>query len=237
MTHSQPTFELERFEFIPTTARHALLRVRGWWDAGDEEHGAPHLLAVGGARAHRFVPLDPNEAAIGPRAGLAEGWRSAYAVPIELVEAGEVAFRLDGPGGRIELPVPVQADPSDPRSYLQERRGRPDRRRRERREDEAETVAEEEARGGTDRRRAVDRRRRRSEAELRSFRTALSALESQVTDVEAARRELLAAQQAARDEVARSEAARAEAESAVLVQAGTLAEAQAAAAEAAAALE
>ncbi|MDQ4040677.1 MAG: hypothetical protein M3141_02890, partial [Actinomycetota bacterium] len=166
MIQDQPSFELERFELIPATPVHVLLRVWGRWSVPEGSHAAPRLLATEGTRQHRFEALNPSEAAI-----VAGEWSAAYAAPVALLEHPETTFSLDGPDGEVPLPPPTEASPSE--SRLQERRTTPDRRRAE----------PEDAPVGGDRRGIRDRRRQRSAAELRAFRAEVSRLEARVEDL------------------------------------------------------
>ena len=133
MAGAQPTFHLDWFEFIPTTPRHALMRVRGRWE-GDpaDSHAAPHLLADRGGRTHRFAPLDPAEALIAPTPD-PETWRAAFGVPLDVVEDDAVEFTLEAADGlRISLPAPKESGAAG--AARRERRATPDRRRLDRRE-------------------------------------------------------------------------------------------------------
>jgi hypothetical protein len=114
MARAQPTFHLDWFEFIPTTPRHALLRVRGRWEADPgSSHAAPHLLAERRGRTHRFAPLDPAEAWIAPRPN-PEPWRAAFAIPLDVVEDRDAQFSLEVADGlRVSLPAPTKLGESD----------------------------------------------------------------------------------------------------------------------------
>src|SRR5881409_1389538 len=111
MASPQPTFQLEWFEFIPTTTVHALVRVGGHWQRDDQGSPAPpHLIAERAGPTQRFAPLDPAEAVIvtgsGPRV-----WRAAYAVPLEVVEDHGSQFLLEtADGARTSLPAPTERE-------------------------------------------------------------------------------------------------------------------------------
>jgi hypothetical protein len=108
MAGAQPTFHLDRFEFVPTTPMNALLRVRGRWEGNPaSSHAAPHLLADRGGRTHRFAPLDPAEALIAP-APDPEPWRAAFAVPVDVVDDPAAQFMLETADGlHVSLPAPM----------------------------------------------------------------------------------------------------------------------------------